>query len=168
MRPVVPDLTDSKKLSRRPARWMSIWMVLSILVAATLSGCSGANAQPGGAAQNEAQNRISQQTLEEQYGTRITLVAVTAMGGLIDVRVKVLDAQKASQIMTDTTDVPRLIVEKTGTILHAGGDEPVTRPLEDGMLYFFLYPNAGTVVADGSLVVVDFGEVQVEPIAAVK
>ncbi len=136
----------------------------AIVAAALLAGCSGANAQ----ASQAAQNRISQKTLEEQYGARINLVAVTAMGGMIDVRVKVLDAKKASQIMTDTTDVPSLIIVKTGAILKATGDTPVTRPLEDGMLYFFLYPNSGTVVAEGSQVVVDFGEVQVEPIAAVK
>ncbi len=136
----------------------------AILAAALLAGCSGANVQ----ASQAAQNRVSQKTLEEQYGARINLVAVTAMGGMIDVRVKVLDAKKASQIMTDTTDVPSLIIVKTGAILKASGDTPVTRPLEDGMLYFFLYPNSGTVVTEGSPVVVDFGEVQVEPIAAVK
>ena len=168
MKPVVHNITDGKMPNLRPARWVTLWIVFSILAASFLAGCSGANGQPGGGAQNGTQNRISQQTLEEQYGTRITLVAVTAGGGLIDVRVKVLDAEKASQIMTDTTDMPSLIVERTGTILHAAGDEPVTRPLEDGMLYFFLYPNSGTIVVDGSMVVVDFGEVQVEPIAAVK
>ncbi len=142
-----------------------IGMIIGAMLAAVLlAGCSGANAQ----ASQAAQNRISQKTLEEQYGARINLVAVTAMGGMIDVRVKVLDAKKASQIMTDTTDVPSLIILKTGAILKATGDTPVTRPLEDGMLYFFLYPNSGTVVAEGSPVVVDFGEVQVEPIAAVK
>jgi len=142
-----------------------IGMIIGAMLAAVLlAGCSGANAQ----ASQAAQNRISQKTLEEQYGARINLVAVTAMGGMIDVRVKVLDAKKASQIMTDTTDVPSLIIVKTGAVLKASGDTPVTRPLEDGMLYFFLYPNSGTVVAEGSQVVVDFGEVQVEPIAAAK
>jgi len=142
-----------------------IGMIIGAMLAAVLlAGCSGANAK----ASQAVQNRISQKTLEEQYGARINLVAVTAMGGMIDVRVKVLDAKKASQIMTDTTDVPSLIIVKTGAVLKASGDTPVTRPLEDGMLYFFLYPNSGTVVAEGSQVVVDFGEVQVEPIAAAK
>ena len=142
-----------------------IGMIIGAMLAAVLlAGCSGSNAQ----ASQAAQNRISQKTLEEQYGARINLVAVTAMGGMIDVRVKILDAKKASQIMTDTTDVPSLIIVKTGAVLKASGDTPVTRPLEDGMLYFFLYPNSGTVVAEGSQVVVDFGEVQVEPIAAAK
>ncbi len=158
--------TDIPNRKKPGIRWIELigTILLLILGAAFLTGCSGANI-PASAA---AQNRISQKTLEEQYGTRINLVAVTAMGGLIDVRVKVLDAEKAAQIMTDTTDAPRLIIVKTGAILNATGDTPVTRPLEDGMLYFFLYPNSGTVVAEGSQVVVDFGEVQVEPIPAVK
>jgi hypothetical protein len=160
----VTEIINNRKSAHHPATWLRMIIGLSILVAAFLAGCAGASAQPGGG----SQNKITQNTLEEQYGMRITLVAVTANGGLIDVRVKVLDAKKASHIMTDTTDIPRLILEKTGAILYASGDKPETRPLEDGMLYYFLYPNSGTVVAEGSPVIVDFGEVQVEPIPAAK
>ena len=159
-----PELSrTSSTKAHVPDRWLVLWWVLSILAVSLLPGCSGTNGQPGG-----AQNRISQQNLEDRYGMRITLVAVTANSGLIDVRVKVMDANKASQIMTDTADSPHLLIEKTGAVLNAADDAPERRSLEDGMLYFFLYPNVNTVVAEGTPVVVDFGEVQVEPIPAVK
>ncbi len=40
---------------------------------------------------------ISQQDLKEKYGLQVTLLGVTAMDGMIDLRLKVLDADKASQ-----------------------------------------------------------------------
>ena len=109
---------------------------------------------------------ISQETLREQYGLGVNLVAVTAAGGMVDVRLQIIDGEKAKAFLQDPANLPALSV----------GDDVVLRVDEEGVLQdiqfengksiFILFPNAQNAVKSGVPVSLQFGEVQVEPIPA--
>lgn len=110
---------------------------------------------------------ISAAELEERYGLRVRLIGVTAGGGMIDFRLKILDAEKARGFLQDPANLPRLIAAEKGTTLVApaeGIDEDM--PWEEGGILFFLVPNSGGAIQPGTPVSVVFGEVQLEPVIA--
>jgi len=110
---------------------------------------------------------ISQQDLKEKYGLQVTLLGVTAMDGMIDLRFKVLDADKASQLLEGHAKMPALIVEngeeesiksarmsRHGTLLKTGG------------VYIAFFPNPRHEIQSGTPVSVVFGELRLGPIVA--
>ena len=109
---------------------------------------------------------LSQAALEEQYGLRVNLVAVTAAGGLIDFRLQIMDAEKAQGLLEDTARTPSLWIEENDTTLLAAPDMHANLKLEDGGLVFFLLPNARNAVKPGTPVTVQFGDLRIEPIPA--
>jgi hypothetical protein len=98
------------------------------------------------------------QTLEEQYGVQITQVAVTALNGIVDVRLKVIDVDKASSLLEDHA---ALLV----------GDTLILAPnmhrhtLKQGKPYIVFYPNQGQLVQTGTSVSLVFGDILSEPVA---
>jgi hypothetical protein len=118
-------------------------------------------------AQDPAALLISQADLEEEYGLRINLVAVTAAGGLVDVRLKILDAEKASQLLQEGKNLPQLAVTGSDVVLTASEDIlPQGYQLENGGDLFLMYPNARNAVKSGTPVSIVFGELRLEPIPA--
>ncbi|MGD8804684.1 MAG: hypothetical protein PVH65_02455 [Chloroflexota bacterium] len=112
----------------------------------------------------EVTRRITVGELEEQYGLRLRLLAVTAAGGLIDLRLKVIDAEKASQLLGSNEPLPTIIVEESGVALQAPADHDLK--LEDGIMVFGLYPNRQHAVDTGTAVSVQFGSMSLGPIIA--
>ena len=89
---------------------------------------------------------VSAADMEREYGIRVNLVAVTADGGLVDVRFTVVDKDKAGHILHDSASMPDLFVETTGAVLSTRN--PMAHKqltLLDGATYFLLYPNSGGV-----------------------
>jgi len=110
---------------------------------------------------------ISQSALEEQYGIRVNLVAVTAAGGLVDVRFKFIDGEKAKLLLQDPANFPTLQVFGSQVVLSAseeGRPEEIT--FQDHANLFLLYPNAAGIVKPGTPVIIRFGSTQVEAIPA--
>ncbi len=121
---------------------------------------------------------ISQKVLEEQYGIRVTLVAVTAAGGMVDVRYRIIDPEKAAQLVDPEHGgiMPMIHVEDvlcTEPGLRARYEniflEPDphmrTQQLIADRTYFTLIPNTRNVVTRGASVIVVFGDVALEPLA---
>ena len=109
---------------------------------------------------------ITQATLEQKYGLHVQLVATTAAGGLIDVRLKIIDPQKARMLLGDQANFPALLVGN-GVVIRVAEDiasQPIKFEKDAGI--YVLYPNAGNLVQPGSAVTITFGELQVEPIPA--
>jgi len=107
---------------------------------------------------------ISQSVLEEKYGLRVNLVAVTAAGGLVDLRLKVLDGEKAKLLLADEKNFPTLFLEN-GMILNAPADIKSQKiEFTSGGIIFIIYPNSGNVVKPGSPVTIILGESALEPI----
>lgn len=110
---------------------------------------------------------ISASTLEERYGMRINLLSVTAAGGMVDLRLKILDAEKAGLLLQDPAGSPRLKVESSGVILTVPEDSQTQNAqLKNGGIVFILFPNAGNAVKPGTPVTVMFGNTILEPIMA--
>ncbi len=85
--------------------------------------------------------------LERQYGIRLTQVTVSALNSIVDVRIKIIDPQKAHLLLTNH---PVLFVDKKAIIIaphmhtHA--------KLKPGQVYVMFFPTQNNVVHAGSQV----------------
>lgn len=103
------------------------------------------------------QPQISLQTFEEQYGMQISLAGVSAMGGIVDVRMKVLDSEKAEQLLED------------GHFALLVGDTLIPAPhIHRHMLgnrtIIVLFPNLKRIVQSGTPVSIVFENLRVQPV----
>lgn len=105
---------------------------------------------------------VSSAELESKYGTRIDLVALTALGGLVQLRFTVLDKTKAETLFQVAENMPMLIAEPSGKVLHAPTGMRHHLTLMDGGSYFVLFANAGNALADGTPVSVQIDTVKLE------
>ena len=102
--------------------------------------------------------------LASRVGVRITQVAVTGGGGLLDLRVLVLDAERASALHDQSTP-PAVVDEATGVVAsdllmgHAHSD-----PFQAGLTYYFVFENPGNVIQRGGTVSVLLGDAEVDHI----
>jgi hypothetical protein len=110
--------------------------------------------------------QVSQSALEEQSGMRITLIAVTAAGGMVDFRFKVTDVEKAKKILQDGKLLPSLMVAGSNVSLKPAPETLQDLKLENGLVYYILYSNTGNLVKPGTPVSVLIGDWQLEPIIA--
>lgn len=107
---------------------------------------------------------ITDAELEEQYGIRVTLIAVTAAGGIVDLRIKVLDAEKADKLLGNHENMPTLIPDGSKRRLGTTGNHRMK--LFSGKVYYMLYGNAQGVIQPGTPVSVAFGNLILPPIPA--
>ena len=162
---------EAVKANRTPVQhnstniYISIGIILAILlvVAIYISNVSSAfqaASLPKGTAV------ISQGTLEEKYGLRVNLVALTAAGGMVDVRLKIVDGEKVKLLLADKSNFPTLFTEQ-GVILTAPEEtKPQVIEFVSGGSLFIMYPNSGNTVKQDTPVTILFGNVAVEPINA--
>lgn len=109
---------------------------------------------------------ISQNTLEEQYGLHVNLVAVTGAGGFVDVRLKIVDGEKAKLLLADANNFPTIFTEE-GITLNAPADtKSQTIEFISGGNLFIMYPNSGNAIQRTEPVTLVFGDVALEPIMA--
>ena len=159
-------VTPRRRLRRRT--WLAAIagaLVLPLAVAAAITWSTAGSSDPAAAAAAAARV-VSASDLEQEYGIKVNLVAVTAGGGLVDVRFTVLDQDKALHILHDGTTMPELLVEPSGRVIHAptGMRHKVT--VLDGGTYFILYSNPGGTVQAGTQVSVVIGDIRSEPLSA--
>ena len=110
--------------------------------------------------------KVTQQTLEQKYGLRVNLVAVTASGGFVDLRISIVDGEKAKILLSDKKNFPTLVIGSR-VILNAPDDVKSQEiRFENGGTMFIMYGNARGAVKQGTPVTILFGDVAVEPIDA--
>jgi hypothetical protein len=111
---------------------------------------------------------ISNDQMEAQYGIRITLIAVTAQGGIVDFRYKVSDPVKAASILHDPANTPTLTAVDSGLTLSGTymSRHHKQMGMKRGAVPFTFYPNIRGAVKSGTPVSVAFGNIKVEPIVA--
>ncbi len=109
---------------------------------------------------------VSATALEADYGVRFDLVAVTASGGLVDLRFTVLDQAKAKLLFHDAASSPALFVEGSGRVLRTRKGMSHHLSLLSGGRYFVLFSNSGGAVQAGTPVSVVIDDVRLESIAA--
>jgi hypothetical protein len=151
----------------RPRTWLAAIagvLVLPLVVAAGLTISAGGSSTT---ASNAAAARlVSAADMEQEYGIKVNLVAVTADGGLVDLRFTVVNKDKAIHVLHDGASMPELLVEPTGAVIHAptGMRHKVT--ILDGGNYFLLYSNPGGAVQAGTEVSVVIGDIRLESLRA--
>ena len=105
---------------------------------------------------------VTEAGLAQRSGVRIKQVAVTAGGGLVDLRYQVLDPDKAGSLH-DAATPPAVVDEQTGLVVHQlfmGHSH--SGPYQAGVTYYLVFENPGNWVRRGSLVTVLLGDAQVE------
>jgi hypothetical protein len=109
---------------------------------------------------------VTQQMLADEYGLGVNLIAVTGAGGMLDLRLKIIDGEKAKALLDDPANFPALRVGN-GLVLKASEDRSVQAiKFENGGSIFALFPNAQNIVKPGDPVTIVFGDFQVEAIPA--
>ncbi len=106
---------------------------------------------------------VSADGMAARYGIDIDLLAVTAAGGLVELRYQVVDPDKAASLVHDPDLSPALVAEASGKTLvmstppHHHGSE-----LHLGGTYFFLMANAESTLHKGDQVTLIIGEARME------
>lgn len=109
---------------------------------------------------------ISQQMLEDRFGVTVKLIGVTAAGGMVDFRFKVLNKEKAEFLVGGAVDI-KLLHVSSGVELPASQEHAAHRDeLIDGSIYYHFYPNVQNIVKPGDLIAVLFGSIRLEAIEA--
>lgn len=109
---------------------------------------------------------LSPERFEKETGIRVTLIAVTGGGGMVDVRMKVLDAEKATALFANPENRPILIAEDGDKELLPPDEMAFDVDLEPNKGYFTLYANANKAITRGSPVTVMIGDYRLKPIIA--
>lgn len=104
---------------------------------------------------------ITQQTLEDEFGLRVTQVATTMLGGVLDVRMIVTDVEKAEAIFNDHDKMPYMRVVDSDSLILPPLHEGHRVNLLEGKTYYMLFPNPGLAVIPGSEVSMVFGNKQI-------
>lgn len=104
---------------------------------------------------------------EKDWGVRVIGIHRTAAGYMLDFRYRILDAEKATQLMNRKIK-PELIVEKDNRVLRV----PVTSKLgplrqsaqfaKEDRNYFMFFANPGKLVQPGDKVTVVIGDFKAE------
>jgi hypothetical protein len=109
--------------------------------------------------------QVSLDAFQEKYGVQVSRVAVSALDGIVDVRLKVLDVEKAEQLLEEDEDG-----HGHGALL--AGDTLILAPhihrvpMKEGKTIYVFYPNPKNVVTTGTPVSLVFEDARLEPVIA--
>jgi hypothetical protein len=134
----------------------------ALLVPRLLHGSGG---DPGAASAVPAawgRPAVSAARLVDRSGVKITQVAVTGGGGLVDLRYQVVDPDRANALHEPSTP-PAVVDERSGLVVHELlMSHSHTGPFKAGVTYYLVFNNPGNWVRHGSKVTVLLGNAQVE------
>lgn len=103
---------------------------------------------------------LAQAAIEDRWGIQITQVAATADGGLVDLRYRIVDPDKAIFLFDEVGNVPSLVDEDSGVEI-ALTTLPHRHDLEFGQTYFVIYRNVAGAIEPGNLVTVRVGDLSI-------
>jgi len=105
---------------------------------------------------------VDAQGLGQASGVRITRVAVTGDGGLVDLRFTIVDPDRANALH-DARTPPAVVDERTGLVVHdLLMNHAHSGPYHAGITYYLVFTNPGNFVHRGGTVTVLLGDAQVE------
>lgn len=133
-------------------------LVLAAVLTFMLARSSGDSSSRSRAAAGEAP-LVSAAGLLARSGVRITQVAVTGDGGLIDMRYQVVDPDRAASVHST---LPVMVDERTGVVvndLYMGHNHK--GQLKAGHGYYLIFTNPGGLVERGTHVTVQLGRARV-------
>ncbi len=109
---------------------------------------------------------MTQAAFEEETGVHVNLIGVVGGGGLINVRIKVLDTEKATRLFHDPDITFFLIAEDSDITLLPPDDMEYAADFEADRAYNVLFANTENAIKSGSLVTVVIGDFQLEHVIA--
>ena len=98
--------------------------------------------------------------LEERYGIKVSLVAISMMDSIVDVRIKVVDPEKAHALLQNQA---ALLVNQEALIIAPHMHSHAGPRLKAGKIFTVFFPTE-QIVQTGSFVSLVFGPVRVEPV----
>jgi hypothetical protein len=109
-----------------------------------------------------ARPAVAADDLGQTSGITITRVAVTGGGGLVDLRFRVVDPERA-HALHDPATPPAVVDEDTGLVVHdLLMNHAHTGDFRAGVTYYLVFTNPGNWVRRGAQVTVLLGDAQVE------
>jgi hypothetical protein len=122
----------------------------------------GANAPAANVPVAWGRPAVSADGLAQRSGVKITQLAVTGGGGLVDLRFKVLDPDKA-HALHDPSTPPAIVDEQSGLVINQLlMNHAHTGEYRSAVTYYLVFENTGNWVRHGSKVTVLLGNAQVE------
>lgn len=163
-------LAVSAPRRRRRRGWLVAATALLVITGGVV-GVAGTR-QPDKAPSANASAATSTQgvdtaVIQDRYGVRIDLVGLSALGGLVELRFTVLDADKAVALFHDDTARPTLMVQPSGELLQPPATAHKMSML-NGASYFVLYANKGNAVRGGTAVSLAMGDVRLDGLVVAK
>ena len=153
----------SPRASVRP-RWLVVIAVLALILGTAVAARWAFDRPDDIRAGSTA---VDAQGMAARYGIDVNLLAVTAAGGMVQLRYQVVDPDKADRVVHDPSLAPVLIVEKTGeTIIMNSPPHHHGSELQLGGTYFFLMANANNAIHRGTEVTLLIGDARLEHITA--
>jgi hypothetical protein len=100
--------------------------------------------------------------IEEKFGVRFTFVAVTAKGGMVELRYRVIDEGKAANFGHYSETAPMLIAEDTGKVVDVTIMGLHNHRVEPGRMYYVLYRNTDNAIQSERPVTIAVGDQKLE------
>jgi hypothetical protein len=105
---------------------------------------------------------MPQSAFTEATGVRVTRVAVTAGGGMVDLRYQVIDPDKAT-VVHDRNRPPAIVDAATGQVVNRPWmQHSHASALRAGVTYYLILVNPGGVIKPGNTVSVVIGDARLE------
>lgn len=108
---------------------------------------------------------VGMEKLEERWGIQITMLAVTADGGMLDLRYRMVDPTKVIDLQELETKLV-FIVEKNGYTFRPVTPMRHSHDAQIGLIYSMLYYNQNGMIQPGDLVTIQLGDVRVQHVPA--
>jgi hypothetical protein len=98
--------------------------------------------------------------VEANYGVQVALVATSLMGGVVDVRLKIVDPEKAHAFLQNQAAV---LVNQQALILAPHMHSHSMGRLKEGKMFIIFFPTQ-QIIHPGSEISLVFGNVRMEPV----
>jgi hypothetical protein len=100
--------------------------------------------------------------MEEKFGVRFSFLAVTADGGMVELRYRVVDEGKAANFGHYSETAPMLISEDSGKVVDVTIMGLHNHRVEPGRTYYVLYRNTASAIESGRPVTIAVGDLKIE------
>jgi hypothetical protein len=100
--------------------------------------------------------------MEDKFGVRFSFLAVTADGGMVELRYRVVDDGKAANFGHFTETAPMLVSEDSGKIVDVTIMGLHNHRVEPGRTYYVLYRNTASAIQSGRPVTIAVGDLKLE------
>lgn len=104
------------------------------------------------------QPELSHQALEEEYGIQVSQATIMNFGGVVDVRMRILDREKAEELIEEG----HFALLVGDTLIPA---PHVSRHMLVNKTVIVMFPNRGNIVQSGTPVSLVFENLRAEPVA---